>query len=65
MVMPIDQKRGRFTKRSEKERIAAADEARMRELVKPSTRDRPDWMSDKSSLPMRPPTKTGKPYEGR
>jgi hypothetical protein len=61
MVMPIDAKRSRFMKREEKERIAAADGARMKELAKPSSRDRPAWMDRKDLLPKAPPTKSGRP----
>ena len=64
MVRPIDAKRGRFMNRSEKERIAAADEFRLKELSKPTTTERPDWFENRAALPKRPPTKSGRPYEG-
>jgi len=65
MVMPIDAKRGRFMKADEKKRAAEAEEFRMREFAKPSSRDRPAWMEDKNALPRKPPTRSGKPYEAR
>lgn len=63
MPTPVDAKRGRFMKRGEKEKRAAADEFRMKELAKPSGREPPEWFENRAALPMRPPTRSGRPYE--
>lgn len=50
-------KRRRFPTPEEVERAEKAAEARLRELSKPTGREFPAWMGDRTLLPKRPPSR--------
>jgi len=63
MVAPVDARRGKGPTRAQKQQRAEADEYRLREMSKPSGGEQPAWFRDRSLLPRRPPTRSGRPYE--
>jgi hypothetical protein len=65
MPQPIDQAPRRFKSKHHREslakRIFFAQEKAMAEAAQPSGRPEPDWMSDPTKLPRKPPTANGRP----
>lgn len=60
-MQPIDAPRVRRPNARAQEKRAYAAEKAMAEATVATGRERPAWMRDKTLLPRKPPTKTGRP----